>query len=215
MPEPTTFPWDDGTVSALWDRPSGTASGAVVLAHGAGGRKEGPLLEAVARGLCEEGFAVVRFDFPYREAGRRLPGSPKPSEACYRAVVEAVRAGFGDPVIGGRSYGGRIASHIAASGTACAGLLFLAYPLHAPGRPEKLRDAHLSRIDPPMLFCQGTRDPFARQDLLEAIVEGLGDATLHLVEGADHGFKVRGRTHGEIVEELMGVVGRFCGRALG
>lgn len=211
----TTFEWDGGTVSALWDRPAGDVRGAVVLAHGAGGRKEDTLLTSVASGLCSQGFAVVRFDFPYREAGRRLPGSQRHSEACYRAVVEAVGAEHGDPVIGGRSYGGRIASHIAAEGTPCAGLVFLAYPLHAPGRTEKLRDTHLSSVEAPMLFCQGTRDAFARPDLLRRTVDELSEASLHVVEGADHGFKVKGRTQDDVAGELVEVAGRFCAVALG
>lgn len=211
----TTFDWDGGTVSALRDEPSGTTRGAVVLAHGAGGRKEDALLSAVASGLCGAGFTVVRFDFPYREAGRRLPGSQRHSETCYRAVVEAVGAEYGDPVIGGRSYGGRIASHIAAEGAPCAGLVLLAYPLHAPGRTEKPRDAHLPSIEAPVLFCQGTRDAFANLDLLQNTVERLPGADLHLVEGADHGMKVKGRAQEDVAGELIEVVARFCGSALG
>ena len=95
-------------------------------------------------------------------------------------------------VLGGRSMGGRIASQIVAGGTAADGLVFLGYPLHPPGKPEALRDRHLPQIDAPMLFVQGTRDAFARPDLLAAVLEKLGPkAWVHRVEDGDHSFAVR------------------------
>jgi hypothetical protein len=106
--------------------------------------------------------------------------------------------------------GGRIASHVVAAGWPAAGLIFLSYPLHPPGQPERLRDEHLYGIRVPMLFIQGSNDAFARPDLLARTLERLPTATLHVVEGGDHGLKVRGRAAeavtGEIVEAVVGWV---------
>jgi hypothetical protein len=105
--------------------------------------------------------------------------------------------------------GGRIGSHIVAAGEPADGLVFLAYPLHPPGKPEKLRDAHLYELSAPMLFIQGTRDPFAQRDLLEATVARTKDSTLHWVDGGDHSHKVSGRTTADVTAELIGVVARW------
>jgi predicted alpha/beta-hydrolase family hydrolase len=118
--------------------------------------------------------------------------------------------------MGGRSMGGRIASQVVAAGVPAAALAFLAYPLHPPGRPEKRRDAHLPGIASPMLFVQGTRDTFAREDLLHALIERLGDrAALHFVEGADHSFRVlkrSGRTPEDVQEEVRAALLSFLER---
>ena len=131
---------------------------------------------------------MLRFDFPYIEAGRKAPDrAPVLVEATQRAFdLAAARAG-GLPVLaGGRSMGGRIASMATAEGMPAAGLVFLAYPLHPPGRPEKIRDAHLYGIEVPMLFLQGTRDPFAQPELLAAVLTRLGRRAEYApVEGGD------------------------------
>lgn len=101
--------------------------------------------------------------------------------------------------------GGRIASHVVAAGFPAAGLLFLAYPLHPPGQPDRLRDAHLGKITIPMLFLQGSRDAFARPDLLAKTVAALPTATLHVVDGGDHGLKVRGRAAEDVRAEIVEV----------
>jgi hypothetical protein len=112
---------------------------------------------------------------------------------------------------GGKSYGGRIASHIVADGVAVDGLVFLSYPLHAPGRKDKLRDAHLARIGVPMLFVQGTRDPFADPDLLQATVTSLPTARLVPIDGGDHSLKVRGVSRDEVVERISAEIAQFVG----
>ena len=99
--------------------------------------------------------------------------------------------------------GGRIASHIVAAGYAAAGLVFLSYPLHPPGKPEQLRDAHLPEIAVPMLFIQGSRDNFAQPDLLAATIRRLPTATLHVVDGGDHGLTVRGRKADDVNREIV------------
>jgi len=120
-------------VSVAWDKPAGAAIAILLLAHGAGGDLNDPLLRAVGEGLAGEAIAVARFNFPYREAGRRAPGSQSQSEDCYRDVASALRKDGVPLFCGGKSYGGRIASHIASEGYEMSGLVLLSYPLHPPG----------------------------------------------------------------------------------
>jgi predicted alpha/beta-hydrolase family hydrolase len=107
--------------------------------------------------------------------------------------------------------GGRMASHVVAAGFPAAGVAFLSYPLHPPGQPERLRDAHLGKIRIPMLFVQGSRDSFALPHLLEATLRRLTTATLHIVEGGDHSLKVRGRTEDDVVAEIADAVVAWAG----
>jgi predicted alpha/beta-hydrolase family hydrolase len=109
-------------------------------------------------------------------------------------------------VLGGKSMGGRMASQLVAKGRPAAGLVFLGYPLHPPGRVDKMRDAHLGAVAPPMLFIQGTRDAFARWDLMEEVAGRLPQATLHRVEDGDHSFRVLKRTGRTAAEVEGGIV---------
>lgn len=196
-----TLRYDGGEVSWAWHRPAAGAT-YVVLAHGAGGTMHTPSLRAYADALAARGIGAVRFNFAYAEAGKRAPERMPALEACYRAIAEAVATEADAVYLGGRSMGGRVGSHLAAQGFPTAGLVFLAYPLHPPGKPERLRDEHLRAIDAPMLFLQGTRDPFAQPDLLAATLATLPSATLHAVEGGDHSHKVRGRSADDVVTEM-------------
>ncbi len=184
---------DGVTVSALLTAPA-DARAVTVLAHGAGAGMTHPFLAGFAGGLAERGFATLRYQFPYMERGSGRPDAPATAEATVRAAVaEAKRLLPGLPVFaGGKSFGGRMSSGAEASAPmGIAGLVFLGFPLHPPGRPGIARAEHLSQVGVPMLFLQGTRDEFARLDLLREVVAGLGPrATLHLVEGGDHSFKV-------------------------
>ena len=168
-----------------------------------------PVLAGVAKGLSEEGIGVVRFNFPYREAGRRAPGSQKDSEDAYREIASAHRRDGLPLYCGGKSYGGRIASHIASDAFEMDGLVFLSYPLHPPGKPDRLRDAHLRDVRAPMLFVQGTRDPFAQPALLEATVSGLPTARLIRIEGGDHSLRLRGRKAGDVHAEVIEAISEF------
>lgn len=199
-----------GTVSGAVSLPGGGRRGiTAVVAHGAGTAMGHPFLVAFADGLAARGVAAVRFNFPYAERGDRAPDRAPVLEACYRAVLAAVRADptlAGRLVIGGRSMGGRMASHLAAAGEPADGLLFLGYPLHPAGRPRQLRAAHLPRIAAPMLFLTGTRDALCPLDALRPVLAGLPNATLHVVEDGDHSFAVRkksGRTPAEVMDELL------------
>jgi predicted alpha/beta-hydrolase family hydrolase len=133
-----------------------------------------------------------------------VPDAPALLEATVARVAESVRAeGALRVVLGGKSMGGRIASQAVAQGVAADALVFLGYPLHPPGKPEKLRDKHLPDVPAPMLFVQGTRDEFARWDLLEATLARLGDrATLLKIEDGDHSFVVRKKVTGRSTAEV-------------
>jgi predicted alpha/beta-hydrolase family hydrolase len=177
----------------------------LILAHGAGAPQSSAFMVDFARGLARRGCQAVTFNFPYTEQGRRLPDRAPTLEACFRDVIAAIRAradlGTGPLVIGGKSMGGRIASHLAAQGLAdLAGLVALGYPLHPPGRPEQLRAEHLARI---------------RQQLRPALVPLGATATLQVVEGGDHSFKVPKRgpiTQEEVFERVQDEIARWIGR---
>jgi predicted alpha/beta-hydrolase family hydrolase len=154
------------------------------------------LLDGFAAGLSTAGVSCLRFTFAYSEAGKRSPDREPALRAVWRAAFDR-GTDLGDPVwAGGKSLGGRIASMMAADGEIdAAGLVLVGYPLHPPGKPERLRDEHLGRVSVPMLFLQGTADPFARWDLVTKVLDRLGDrASLHPVDGGDHSFRVRGRS---------------------
>lgn len=166
-----------------------------ILGHGAGADQNSDFMARFATGLAARGINVVTFNFLYTEQGRRVPDANKALEACFRAVIEAVRhkrIGRGTLVIGGKSMGGRIASQVAAaSAPGVEGLVFLGYPLHPPGRADQLRAKHLPDITVPMLFVQGSRDPFGVPDELRPVIKELKAPTgLYVVEGGDHSFKV-------------------------
>lgn len=194
--EPLRVETAKGPVSAIYARPRAPLA-TIVVAHGAGAGMDHPFLVGFARACLEEGLATMRFNFPYVEAGRRSPDTEGVLRDAWRAAFEAASArSKTEPVwVSGKSLGGRIASMCAADGQiAPAGLVFLGYPLHPPGKPERIRDEHLYRIEAPMVFLQGTSDPFATPALLQRVVEKLGDrATLVPVEGGGHSFEVRGK----------------------
>lgn len=169
----------------------------LILAHGAGADQRSPFMVTFAQALAQLGVYVVTFNFPYSQQRRRMPDRRPVLEGCYRAVVETVRgtiARAGDPLfIGGKSMGGRIATHVASADPdlPVAGLVLLGYPLHPPGRPNERRDSHLGDVGRPMLIVQGSRDSFGAPAEFESVVHALAvPATLHVVEGGDHSFKV-------------------------
>jgi hypothetical protein len=164
------------------------------MAHGAGAPQTHPFLVRYARSLAERGITVATFNFLYTEARRRLPDRAPLLEATFRAAIEALRPLFAGrkPFIGGKSMGGRIASHLAAENpNDFAGLVCLGYPLHPPGKPEKLRIAHLVRLTLPTLVVQGERDDFGSPDELRPHFRR---ATLLPVAGGDHSFAVSRKT---------------------
>ena len=202
---------------AAFARPD-NPSAIVVVAHGAGAGMEHPFMLGFTDGLNSRGIATLRFNFPYREAGRKFPDRPPAAIATWRAVMAAAAeraAEHGDtgPLwAAGKSFGGRMASMAVAEGMEAAGLVYLGYPLHAPGKPEKLRDGHLYGITVPMLFLQGSRDTFATPALLEEVVARIGpSAVLQWLDGGDHSFAVAGlkRSAAEVGASLAEPVARF------
>jgi predicted alpha/beta-hydrolase family hydrolase len=194
-----------------------------VLAHGAGAGMRHQFLEQISAALAALGIATFRYQFPYMEAGRGRPDAPALLEATVRAAV--TRAGEIVPelpvIAGGKSLGGRMTSSSAAAGPldGVRGLAFLGFPLHPPGQPDTRRAEHLQQVTTPMLFLQGTRDTFARLDLITAVCRGLEPrATLRLFEGADHSFSVprrSGRTPDQIHAELAGAVAEWARTLVG
>ena len=197
-PLTVALPAGDVTVSTVFDGPADPTDAwiAVALAHGAGAGLEHPFLAGFAGALAEQGGATLRFAFPYREAGRRMPGPPAHAVATWVAVMaELVRRAPGVPhVAAGKSYGGRMASVAAADGViAPAALVYLGYPFHPPGKPEATRGAHLAQIAAPQLFVEGTADPFIQPlDEFQAAVGASPDAEIVWIAGGGHSFEVRG-----------------------
>ncbi|HET7470658.1 MAG TPA: alpha/beta family hydrolase [Gemmatimonadales bacterium] len=206
-----------GRVSGLLTRPD-DARVLYVLAHGAGAGMRHRFMEAMASALAQRGVASLRYQFPYTEAGARRPDPPAVLEATVRAASAAAAQVAPElPLIaGGKSMGGRMTSGAAARGPlpGVGGLVFLGFPLHRPKQPDEDRAAHLRQVSLPMLFLQGTRDDLADLGLITGVCARLAPlATLHVVEGADHGFEVlkrSGRTDAEVLEELADTVVSWC-----
>ncbi|HYF38638.1 MAG TPA: alpha/beta family hydrolase [Gemmatimonadales bacterium] len=174
-----------------------------VLAHGAGAGMRQRFLEQTSAALAARGIATLRYHFPYMEAGRKRPDAQPLLEATVRGAVTHAGDLFPElPVIaGGKSLGGRMTSSAAAAAPLerVLGLAFLGFPLHPPGQPATSRADHLQQVKVPMLFLQGTRDTFARLDLITDVCQRLGArATLRVLEGADHSFAVPRRAGGSV-----------------
>jgi predicted alpha/beta-hydrolase family hydrolase len=190
------------------------AKALLVLAHGAGAGMRHPFLERIAQVLGERSVATYRYEFLYMEKRSGRPDPPAVAQARVReAVIDAALVAPGLPVFaGGKSFGGRMTSQAQAHEPlpGVHGLAFLGFPLHPPGRPGTSRAEHLSAVQVPMLFLQGTRDEFAGLDLLRPIVKTLGTSvTLHIVEGGDHSFKVlkrTGRDETDVMNELADTI---------
>lgn len=186
----------------------------VLLAHGAGAGMDSPFMTAIARGLAQRGFPVLRFRYPYMELmardGRRRPPDPADLlEAAHLAALEELRrhSDGARPILCGKSLGGRIGSHLAARGADAAGLVFLGYPLHPAGKPEKQRSEHFPALVQPALFVQGTRDELGPLAGLRAALEHYGgEASLTVIEGADHSFELPaalGRTALQVQSKIL------------
>ena len=205
----------------------------VILGHGAGAGQHTPFMRLFARGLAERGCDVLTFDFVYMEQRKKVPDRNDKLELCYRAIVDAAakhkKLKDNRLVIGGKSMGGRIASQVAAylagnpkaedssEGIAdgwlrpmLSGLVFLGYPLHPPGRTDKLRDAHLPDIKAPMLFIQGSRDAFGTEEEIRDLIKRLKlPATLYAVAQGDHSLKVpksTGTTQDEVYQTCLSAI---------
>lgn len=188
------------------------AAAGLVLAHGAGAGQHSRFMVEAAHALAARGITTATFDFPYIAAGRKVPDKAPVLEAAWRAAVAAARADEafdGLPLfIGGKSMGGRIASHVVAQGLdGIAGLVYFGYPLHPPGRPDQRRDQHLPSIAQPMLFVQGTRDLFGTAAEIGDLLPALNPrARLFEVADGDHSFKVRVKLAGQKQQAVLDAI---------
>lgn len=218
--EPTSFEiMGTGKVSAVLsgpDQPADSNKTGVVIAHGAANDMNNSLIVAVADGLASAGYTTLRFNFPYKEKGRKSPDAEPILIRTWQGAVTHMLGNERFPVdrvvAAGKSMGGRIASQlVAADQMAVAALIFLGYPLHAPGRTDKLRDSHLYEIKIPMLFFAGTRDPLCNMEKLRQVLHRLtGQFDLEIVEGGDHSFKLaksssrsQETVHRQVVEKCL------------
>jgi uncharacterized protein len=210
---------EKGEVSALLRRPE-NARALLVLGHGAGTNMRHAFLEGLSAALADAGIASFRYQFPYMEKG----GGGRDSRAVLLATVRSAVAAAATAVpelplfAGGHSMSGRMTSNAAAEAPVpgLQGIVFVAFPLHPAGKPGIERAEHLAGVTVPMLFLSGTRDDLADLTLLRPVVDRLGDrATLHLVETADHGFKVLKRSRGTeepVLPELARVASEWMTR---
>lgn len=189
-------------METIINKPRG-AKALYVLAHGAGAGMRHVFMETISERLAEDKVATMRYEFPYMAAGRRgRPDPPRIAQATVQEAVAIARKKYPKtPIIaGGKSFGGRMTSQAAAEDllTKIHGIVFLGFPLHAPGRVSDDRAAHLYDVTVPMLFIQGTRDALANLDLMKRVCKKIGKlATLHIIEGGDHSFKVPKKLGGD------------------
>ncbi len=221
---PRRFTIDTGlsaTVSGLHypaDRHSAVQT-LLILAPSAGASQYSEFMHCFATGMATRGIDTVTFDFLYMEQGCLAPDSKSRLEATYRAAIKetqlAIPSMTSRLVIGGKSMGGRIASQIAADPsvkTRVAGLVFLGYPLHPPGRPERRRDQHLAAITAPILFVQGSRDPFGNKDEMRPVVDACQQGRLHVVEGGVHSLRLPNKmdlTTLKVYDSVQDVIGSW------
>jgi predicted alpha/beta-hydrolase family hydrolase len=207
----------DDVVSGILDVPAGfepQAGTGVIVAHGAGKDMHAPLLEAFCTGLARAGYLAMRFNFLYKERGRKAPDPARRLEAAWKAATNFLcrheRLAPRHILGAGKSMGGRIASQMAAAGELpVEKLIFLGYPLHPPGKKDKLRDSHLYAIRMPLLFFAGTRDPLCDLDLLRGVLNKLETTRdLEVIETGDHSFNVLKSTERDREEVYADIVGR-------
>ena len=197
-----------GEVDAIWLEPAG-ASAVYVFAHGAGANMRHRFMEDMAQRFFDVGIATLRYNFPYMQQGGRRPDVPAVLEATVRAAISkgSELANGRMLLAGGKSMGGRMTSQLLAKNDMpeVRGLVFTGFPLHQPNKPSRTRAEHLQHVRQPMLFLQGTRDALADLALMKEVTDELANATLHVVEGADHSFAVlkrSGRTQESVYQEL-------------
>lgn len=187
----------------------------VILAHGAGSNMEHKTMLWLADLVRQAGAGTSRFNFAYRAQGKSMPDRMPVLMETYRSVITSIREKLAPKklVVGGHSMGGRVASMLAAEGDDVDGLLLFGYPLHPPGRFDKMRDAHLPKITCPVLQFSGTRDDFCQRDLMEAVPVG-DNYKIVWVEGADHSYsvsKASGNTKKDAENQMRIQLRRYLG----
>jgi predicted alpha/beta-hydrolase family hydrolase len=211
-------------VSSVWAIPDdfqprdGTG---IILAHGAGNGMDHPFISHFHHAFAEAGLLSVKFNFPYKEAGRKAPDRMPLLENTWRAVIRAVRTDAAlSPkglYLAGKSMGGRVASYVVEQGEPCQGLVFLGYPLHPPKRSDSLRVGHWAGLGCPVFFVQGTRDPLCDLDLLKSQIPAIpAPVALHVIKGGDHSFKVPksvGKSQQDVWREIGLAITRWIGKS--
>jgi predicted alpha/beta-hydrolase family hydrolase len=180
----------------------------LLLTPGAGADRNQTALVAIDELVSADGVAVERMDFPYRLAGRKAPDRPPVLLDAVRTGAQALADRTGLPperiALGGRSMGGRMCSMAVAEGLRALALVLISYPLHPPGKPEKLRTEHFPQLELPCLFVSGTRDAFGSPEMLEAATQAIpGPVTLRFLDGGDHGLRRLDAQVAQIVSEAM------------
>lgn len=202
---PLSIPFRNLSLSVKTDLAKKKNAPLLLLGHGANGGMEHPLIESAAKELAVRGVSVIRFNFPYTEEGKKSPNSDTVLEECWDAAVKMVRESFPkQPLfIGGKSLGGRTAAQYRNSfrTEGIPGLVFLGFPLHAPGRRSAERGNMLIKTELPCFLAQGSRDALADIDLIRKLVSGNKKMTLHVVEGGDHSLR-RGKSGSAELPEL-------------
>lgn len=199
------------TITAEHHPARGSPTGwSYIYAPGAGSNINDPFGRYLCDRLAAAGTDAYRFQFLYMEAGRRSPDRAPVLSAAWLSVIETVRPKAARLAMGGRSMGGRYASMVAASGAAVEALGLFAYPLHAPG-DARWRDEHFATVQVPAFFCSGTNDAFATPEELKTAAGKLSNASLHFLEGADHGYGGRNRQkfYEEAVDAFLAWLGRL------
>ena len=203
------------------DDPSQANGAGLIFAHGAGNDMSNPLIVTVAHGLADAGCITLRFNFPYKEKGKKTPDSQEKLIHTWRCAFDYMRTNQKFPVARiiavGKSMGGRVASQMVAESLMdLAGLIFLGYPLHAPGKTDQLRDAHLYRINVPLLFFAGTKDTLCDLEKLNSVLDNLEcPHNLKIIDGGNHSFKLpqsfsrsEADVHREIFEKCLAWIGQ-------
>ena len=193
------------------------ANASLVFAHGAGASMHHGTLEEISSKCNESKISVLRFNFPYMEAGKNRTDSQAVATLAIKAALELAQKKLRGPYfLGGHSFGGRMASHaVVDHDLDVSGLVFCSFPLHTPNKPGVARAEHMDAIKVPMLFLSGTRDGMAQQDLLESVVSRLS-AELHWLDTADHGYKVLKRTRqrtDDVFSEMVGYITTFVSKS--
>lgn len=175
-------------------RLAGMGATGILLAHGAGVDQDHPYMIGLRDGLAENGLTVLTFNYPYKERGSRSPDRAPKLVACHRGAADFLRDRVDRLFLAGRSMGGRMATYLVAEGDPAQGVILYAYPLHPAGKPEKLRVAHFPDVHAPLLFFQGTSDALSRMELFDRHIRSLPNATIEILEGANHSFRGKGWT---------------------
>lgn len=202
MTKKTTITWGDASVTG---RIAGYGDVGILLAHGAGTNQEHPFMTALRDSLAAAGHLVMTFNYPYTERGSKRPDRTERLIEAHRAAGEYLAPKVDTLVLAGRSMGGRMATYLVADGFPATGVILYAYPLHPAGRPDRLRVDHFPRVTVPLLFLQGTRDALSKMELFDRHIRSLPNATIELLEGADHSFRGGGWDRESIIQRLTEV----------